>query len=138
MRKKIEEKNLRESFEKVKKDIDDLGERMEMLEKSKSPSSLKVQESKTSLRQVQERYVLNKFRQSKKKIAKEKIIEYTQQNIPIPNIKIKIMNELNISKASFYNYVNELVREGSLKVQESKSLNKELESKSLNKELDLD
>ncbi len=36
MRNRIEEKNLRESFEKVKKDIGDLRERMDLFEKSQS------------------------------------------------------------------------------------------------------
>lgn len=71
--------------------------------------------SKTSLRQVQEKYIIHRLRQSKKTIAKQKILDYAvKQKIPIPEIKVKLMSELNISKASFYNYINELMTDGSL------------------------
>lgn len=76
---------------------------------------MKVQrKSKTSLRQVQEKTLIHRLRQARKEQAKQQILEFVKQKIPIPSIKIKVMSKLGISKASFYNYVNELITEGSL------------------------
>ena len=69
-----------------------------------SPSPNK---SKTSQRQVQENRVIQAFRQTKKQIAKEKIALLIKTH-SIPSIKALLMQELGISKASFYNYLKEL------------------------------
>ncbi len=70
--------------------------------------------SKGSLRQVQENRVIHAFRQTKKQIAKGRI-QQMLKNVPVPSIKTKLMQELGISKASFYNYLKELDNE--IKVQ---------------------
>ncbi len=81
--------------------------------------NLKVQEvqispnknkSKTSLRQIQENKVIQAFRHTKKQVTKQKIRELLR-NTPISSIKTKLMRELGISKASFYNYLKEIEKE---------------------------
>ncbi len=75
------------------------------LNKSKSKTS--PSKSKTSLRQIQENKVIRALTQTKKQIAKEKISEL-RGSMSIANIKDKLISELGISKASFYNYLKEL------------------------------
>ena len=88
------------------------------LNNMQSPNSLN--KSKTSLRQVQEQRVIQAFRRTKKQVAKDRILEM-QKNTPIPSIKAKLMQELGISKASFYNYLKELDNEEQVQeVQKSK------------------
>lgn len=98
---------------------------LDKIKTSESPRSLNKEKSKTSLRQTQENKIIQAFRQTKKQIAKQRIQEL-QENMSIPSIKIKLMNELGISKASFYNYLKEIDRDTNIsKVQISpRSLNK--------------
>jgi len=106
--KKIENK-IRNAFGKSKKELEDLKKEVQVL------VQVQVQnKSKTSLKHVQEKALIHKFRQSRKQQSKQLILEFTEQKIPIADIKIKVMSRFNISKASFYNYVNDLMQEGSL------------------------
>ena len=88
-----------------------------------SPYTYNLDKSKTSLKQTQEKRVIQAFRRTKKQLAKERILEM-QKNTPIPTIKVKLMQELGISKASFYNYLKELDNEAQFQEVQKSSLSK--------------
>ncbi len=114
MRKKIEEKNLRESFEKVKKDIDDLGERMEMLEKSQSQKSLtKSQAVSLSLTKSQsqnkiETKIISKIKRNKKSFVIVEINKLIPFHSTIEIFETIVKEKGLCSKASFYRYISSL------------------------------
>lgn len=107
------EKKIRNAFGKSKKEFADL--RIELQNLVQVQVQKQVQnKSKTGLRQVQEKALIHKFRQSRKQQSRQLILEFAAQEIPIADMRIKVMSKFNISKASFHNYVNGLIQEGSL------------------------
>jgi len=82
---------------------------------SPSPSPRLVQDKSKSKSNLDLDKVFPKRNYKLKKICKQRIMDLAiKQNIPIPEVKRIIMEELGISKASFYNYMNELMGKGSL------------------------
>jgi len=109
---------LKESFGRIKLDVDMLKKEVQKLKEEneflrEQVKNLSILPKTTLEKPVLEQEVAKKLNRNKKGIIKQKILELIEQNIPIIEVKDKIVDQQKYcAKASFYRYVDELKRDG--------------------------
>ena len=104
MRNRFEEKKIREAFEKIKKNICDLKEKIDMLEKVRSEPNSEPK-SEPFIKQI-----IKRARGTKSEIIKAAIFSLIDQDLKTTNIFNVIVNEKRLcGKTQFYHYLT-LVR----------------------------
>ncbi|MBW2998816.1 hypothetical protein KY321_04720 [Candidatus Woesearchaeota archaeon] len=116
---------LKDSFSKIKKDMDDLSSEVKMLRQENNSLKEIMNTQTLNNEKLNERIMkletdankdtlkeefMSKINKNKKKIIKQKILEYVKlKNLPIPEIKEIIVDQQRYcSKATFYRYIEDL------------------------------
>ncbi len=111
---------LKESFSKIKKDIDFLKSDINKIKSENKELKEKIIHLEGKIQNVKiaptlQTEINNKLNRNKKGIIKQKIIEQLEINQSIPEIKEIIVDQQKYcSKASFYRYIEELKRNGKI------------------------
>ena len=108
---------LKESFGRIKSDIDELREAVRKLREEneflrEQVRSLSVLPARTIEKPSLEQEVAKKLNRNKKEVIKHKMSELLDQGISVIEVKDRIVDQQRYcAKASFYRYLEELKRE---------------------------